>query len=157
MNHQKESLPAFILLTNENLQEHLYLKAQYWLSSIVKDDVFFAPSFDMYTETIAAISTPCLPPVTPPSDLLIDHEPLFEGMVDLSTEESKRAEKRPYSSPRPQKKKMRPKSRFEQLTTQGMDWCRYCGTTEDVNWRPGPWGKRTLCKLVFIFEDQREG
>ncbi|KAF7721075.1 hypothetical protein EC973_005493 [Apophysomyces ossiformis] len=34
---------------------------------------------------------------------------------------------------------------FEQLTMTGIDWCRYCGTTEGVNWRPGPWGKRTLC------------
>ncbi|ORZ20800.1 hypothetical protein BCR42DRAFT_213494 [Absidia repens] len=35
---------------------------------------------------------------------------------------------------------------FEQLSYAGIDWCRYCGTTEGVNWRPGPWGKRTLCK-----------
>ncbi|RKP08239.1 hypothetical protein THASP1DRAFT_23732 [Thamnocephalis sphaerospora] len=34
---------------------------------------------------------------------------------------------------------------FEQLTEASIDWCRYCGTTEGVNWRPGPWGKRTLC------------
>ncbi|CAO3591592.1 unnamed protein product [Absidia cylindrospora] len=34
---------------------------------------------------------------------------------------------------------------FEQLSYAGIDWCRYCGTTEGVNWRPGPWGKRTLC------------
>ncbi|KAI9308161.1 hypothetical protein BJ944DRAFT_246797 [Cunninghamella echinulata] len=34
---------------------------------------------------------------------------------------------------------------FEQLSQVGIDWCRYCGTTEGVNWRPGPWGKRTLC------------
>ncbi|CAG8693309.1 9347_t:CDS:2 [Acaulospora morrowiae] len=34
---------------------------------------------------------------------------------------------------------------FETLTRSGIDWCRYCGTTEGVNWRPGPWGKRTLC------------
>ncbi|KAI8379396.1 uncharacterized protein BYT42DRAFT_568655 [Radiomyces spectabilis] len=34
---------------------------------------------------------------------------------------------------------------FEYLTQSGVDWCRYCGTTEGVNWRPGPWGKRTLC------------
>ncbi|ORY97365.1 hypothetical protein BCR43DRAFT_489658 [Syncephalastrum racemosum] len=34
---------------------------------------------------------------------------------------------------------------FERLTQAGIDWCRYCGTTEGVNWRPGPWGKRTLC------------
>ncbi|CAG8470317.1 6562_t:CDS:2 [Ambispora gerdemannii] len=34
---------------------------------------------------------------------------------------------------------------FESFTESGVDWCRYCGTTEGVNWRPGPWGKRTLC------------
>ncbi|GAN00598.1 hypothetical protein MAM1_0001d00020 [Mucor ambiguus] len=34
---------------------------------------------------------------------------------------------------------------FQQLTDASVDWCRYCGTTEGVNWRPGPWGKRTLC------------
>lgn len=34
---------------------------------------------------------------------------------------------------------------FELLSKKGVDWCRYCGTTEGVNWRPGPWGKRTLC------------
>jgi predicted component of type VI protein secretion system len=35
---------------------------------------------------------------------------------------------------------------FQKLTKASVDWCRYCGTTEGVNWRPGPWGKRTLCK-----------
>ncbi|KAI8093243.1 uncharacterized protein BX664DRAFT_329278 [Halteromyces radiatus] len=34
---------------------------------------------------------------------------------------------------------------FDQLSCDGIRWCRYCGTTETVNWRPGPWGKRTLC------------
>ncbi|KAK9763419.1 hypothetical protein K7432_009903 [Basidiobolus ranarum] len=34
---------------------------------------------------------------------------------------------------------------FETLSGAHVDWCRYCGTTEGVNWRPGPWGKRTLC------------
>ncbi|KAK3809077.1 MAG: hypothetical protein JOS17DRAFT_661846, partial [Linnemannia elongata] len=34
---------------------------------------------------------------------------------------------------------------FQMLTKANIDWCRYCGTTEGVNWRPGPWGKRTLC------------
>ncbi|KAJ2079770.1 hypothetical protein H4R24_003549 [Coemansia sp. RSA 988] len=34
---------------------------------------------------------------------------------------------------------------FEDLSHDGVDWCRYCGTTEGINWRPGPWGKRTLC------------
>ncbi|KAI9485388.1 MAG: hypothetical protein EXX96DRAFT_476558 [Benjaminiella poitrasii] len=34
---------------------------------------------------------------------------------------------------------------YQKLTRANVDWCRYCGTTEGVNWRPGPWGKRTLC------------
>lgn len=34
---------------------------------------------------------------------------------------------------------------YQKLTKANIDWCRYCGTTEGVNWRPGPWGKRTLC------------
>jgi hypothetical protein len=38
------------------------------------------------------------------------------------------------------------KTVFQHLTEASIDWCRYCGTTEGVNWRPGPWGKRTLCK-----------
>lgn len=38
------------------------------------------------------------------------------------------------------------KTLYQYLTEQSIDWCRYCGTTEGVNWRPGPWGKRTLCK-----------
>ncbi|KAI8390306.1 hypothetical protein BD560DRAFT_380607 [Blakeslea trispora] len=37
------------------------------------------------------------------------------------------------------------KTVFQHLTETSIDWCRYCGTTEGVNWRPGPWGKRTLC------------
>lgn len=37
------------------------------------------------------------------------------------------------------------KTVFQHLIEAGIDWCRYCGTTEGVNWRPGPWGKRTLC------------
>lgn len=34
---------------------------------------------------------------------------------------------------------------FEALSKSGIDWCRYCGTTNGINWRPGPWGQRTLC------------
>lgn len=64
--------------------------------------------------------------------------------------------KRPCSPEPSQDKKRDKKSKidaeaskdtlFEKLTHSGIDWCRYCGTTEGVNWRPGPWGKRTLCK-----------
>ncbi|KAG1453292.1 hypothetical protein G6F56_007612 [Rhizopus delemar] len=34
---------------------------------------------------------------------------------------------------------------YQMFSKQNIDWCRYCGTTEGINWRPGPWGKRTLC------------
>ncbi|KAI9137510.1 hypothetical protein BKA69DRAFT_1017608, partial [Paraphysoderma sedebokerense] len=34
---------------------------------------------------------------------------------------------------------------FQTFTNEGIDWCRYCGTTDGINWRPGPWGKKTLC------------
>ncbi|KAG0256044.1 hypothetical protein DFQ27_005936 [Actinomortierella ambigua] len=42
-------------------------------------------------------------------------------------------------------KSAKPLTLFQILTKANIDWCRYCGTTEGVNWRPGPWGKRTLC------------
>ncbi|KAG0230549.1 hypothetical protein BGW41_002495 [Actinomortierella wolfii] len=42
-------------------------------------------------------------------------------------------------------KSTKPLTLFQILTKANIDWCRYCGTTEGVNWRPGPWGKRTLC------------
>ena len=34
---------------------------------------------------------------------------------------------------------------FERLSENGTNFCRYCGTTEGISWRPGPWGKGTLC------------
>ncbi|KAJ1730020.1 hypothetical protein LPJ61_003240 [Coemansia biformis] len=46
--------------------------------------------------------------------------------------------------PTPVRESLRP-TVFEELSSAGVDWCRYCGTTEGINWRPGPWGKRTLC------------
>lgn len=48
----------------------------------------------------------------------------------------------PKASPRPTSTP----TIYQKLTKANIDWCRYCGTTEGVNWRPGPWGKRTLCK-----------
>ncbi|KAL1924540.1 uncharacterized protein VTP21DRAFT_4194 [Calcarisporiella thermophila] len=51
------------------------------------------------------------------------------------------ADDRPQVPPRPTKLP----GLYAELTVSGADWCRYCGTTEGVNWRPGPWGKRTLC------------
>ncbi|KAI7896977.1 uncharacterized protein EV154DRAFT_410530 [Mucor mucedo] len=47
----------------------------------------------------------------------------------------------PKASPRPTSTP----TIYQKLTKANIDWCRYCGTTEGVNWRPGPWGKRTLC------------
>lgn len=34
---------------------------------------------------------------------------------------------------------------FDVLTEKNINWCKYCGTTQGVNWRPGPWGPKTLC------------
>ncbi|KAF9385207.1 hypothetical protein CPB97_005052 [Podila verticillata] len=58
----------------------------------------------------------------------------------------------PVASPAPPKKasscdvkSTKTPTLFQILTKANIDWCRYCGTTEGVNWRPGPWGKRTLC------------
>ncbi|KAJ3161659.1 hypothetical protein HDU86_006429 [Geranomyces michiganensis] len=38
---------------------------------------------------------------------------------------------------------------YETFTKSGLDWCRYCGVTKSgqttASFRPGPWGKRTLC------------
>nr|KAJ3421556.1 hypothetical protein HK105_003145 [Polyrhizophydium stewartii] len=37
---------------------------------------------------------------------------------------------------------------FEEFTLSDVDWCRYCGVTQQAQtaaFRPGPWGKRTLC------------
>jgi hypothetical protein len=56
-------------------------------------------------------------------------------------EESQEMEGLEVTSPRPTQSP----TIFQTLTKSGIDWCRYCGTTEGVNWRPGPWGKRTLC------------
>ena len=38
---------------------------------------------------------------------------------------------------------------FQAFTQSNLDWCRYCGVTmltQTAAFRPGPWGKRTLCK-----------
>ncbi|KAL1918691.1 uncharacterized protein VTP21DRAFT_2713 [Calcarisporiella thermophila] len=53
-----------------------------------------------------------------------------------------RVDSRRKVPPRPTKL---PNTLYSELTREKRDWCRYCGTTEGVNWRPGPWGKRTLC------------
>ncbi|KAI9091879.1 hypothetical protein DFS34DRAFT_317923 [Phlyctochytrium arcticum] len=37
---------------------------------------------------------------------------------------------------------------YEEFTAKGIDWCRYCGVTkggQTAAFRPGPWGRRTLC------------
>ncbi|CAG8500481.1 10665_t:CDS:2 [Acaulospora colombiana] len=59
----------------------------------------------------------------------------------METDEPQEIEEMEVTSPRPTQSP----TIFEVLTRSGIDWCRYCGTTEGVNWRPGPWGKRTLC------------
>jgi hypothetical protein len=62
--------------------------------------------------------------------------------ISTPSEESQEMEGLEATSPRPTQSP----TIFQTLTKSGIDWCRYCGTTEGVNWRPGPWGKRTLCK-----------
>ncbi|CAO3643849.1 unnamed protein product [Mucor hiemalis] len=211
---------------------------------LVKDDVFFAPPSTVVNQNW--VPTPCLSPVTSPSDFLCDREPLFDGLDqdDIYTEQieestkdistcssikhssmmlndddwstlfsgdeydflpltpsstapgsnnnlgdasissgscsssnstvvsddeddinkqqwvmngtaavvspitSKQSFKRRIEMDHPAGQHKRSKTSitlFQNLTKLGIDWCRYCGTTEGVNWRPGPWGKRTLC------------
>ncbi|KAG2198440.1 hypothetical protein INT47_009017 [Mucor saturninus] len=199
---------------------------------LVKDDVFFAPSSpSCIIDNNSWVPTPCLSPVTSPSDFLYDREPLFDGidyyyggaeedktdhctdspvnnsiimhqtpdddddwsalfngdnydflpLTPSSTEEEGQEtlseddeEDQEYLDESPPiqvvngtteskqhnplkrtieessllftpSKKSKSSTVFENLTKLGIDWCRYCGTTEGVNWRPGPWGKRTLC------------
>ncbi|KAI8824191.1 uncharacterized protein EV422DRAFT_609239 [Fimicolochytrium jonesii] len=44
---------------------------------------------------------------------------------------------------------------YEEFTKSGLDWCRYCGVTKGgqttASFRPGPWGKRTLCNCGVGF------
>jgi FtsZ-interacting cell division protein YlmF len=60
----------------------------------------------------------------------------------LTAEEDNNNNNMPQAPPRPTAYP----TIYQKLTKASVDWCRYCGTTEGVNWRPGPWGKRTLCK-----------
>ncbi|KAI8384010.1 hypothetical protein BD560DRAFT_384611 [Blakeslea trispora] len=165
----------------------------FW-APLVKDDVFLAlPSntvSSLHDKMVAvdtslstAVPTPCLSPVTSPSDLLYNSEPLFDGFLLIEThslddkdqgeplsltfsstlaeetesvdpsktimkQDNKFSHKRRATSNSLSNKKVKTSDMtlFEKLTASGIDWCRYCGTTEGVNWRPGPWGKRTLCK-----------
>ena len=42
---------------------------------------------------------------------------------------------------------------YEGFIKSRIDWCRYCGVTQRAQsaaFRPGPWGKRTLCKYFKI-------
>lgn len=253
---------------DNNLNDELLQTTFKWMfwspHHLVKDDVFFAPS-SISTTTLNSIDnnnnnwvpTPCLSPVTSPSDFLYDQEPLFDGIEndyhkeeeqELTEEEEKRTDeytaissltpnniiinlhhldndddwstlfsgdeydflpltpsstitsnsqlesghdeqdvlldfdinnkqqdkeeelvmnqtdsittttkrKRNMDNNNnnnnqiieicPSKKLKSSFTLFQNLTKLGIDWCRYCGTTEGVNWRPGPWGKRTLCK-----------
>ncbi|OBZ85852.1 hypothetical protein A0J61_06098 [Choanephora cucurbitarum] len=161
----------------------------FW-APLVKDDVFLVPPSNtvssLHGKTLIAdislsteVPTPCLSPVTSPSDLLYNSEPLFDGflLMEHSFDDKDQGESLPLIVPKEEKvfsiepsktmlqqdnqlsrkrraesnslSKKRVKSSnmtlFENLTASGIDWCRYCGTTEGVNWRPGPWGKRTLC------------
>jgi uncharacterized membrane protein len=248
-----------LLSTSEELLQQTF-RWMFWSPQhLVKDDVFLAPLINIdikqiddtttpLTSTTTTIPTPCLSPVTSPSDFLCDHEPLFDGIdyelldqtesantesdsvsikkieelnsccsntnddldwsalssqitsdpyddyddflpptpctaieeekaeeFDLDESLDEYEEEEDYDDdqdeykeivlPETKRKSLKrgleeplllyssKKSKhnssltvFETLTQSGIDWCRYCGTTEGVNWRPGPWGKRTLCK-----------
>lgn len=80
--------------------------------------------------------SPSLPPSTPPSLAMSCADDALDSPSPMSE----------YNVPLYSVKPSNPiNSLFYQLTQTGIDWCRYCGTTETVSWRPGPWGKRTLC------------
>jgi hypothetical protein len=216
------------MVLNDELLQTTF-KWMFWSPHhLVKDDVFFAPSTTTTTTTACNnkdtilnnwVPTPCLSPVTSPSDFLYDQEPLlFDGIENddcynnkeemITKEESitinlhqyeddwstlfsgdeydflpltpsstvtttehssaeeeeeeveelqvqepqvistkrKRVKDVCYNNNNSKKLKKSSCTLFQNLTQLGIDWCRYCGTTEGVNWRPGPWGKRTLCK-----------
>lgn len=159
------------------------------IQCLVKDDVFLAQPLDQDdTASLSSHSStstqdhkfisPCLSPVSSPTQFLSNHEPLFDGIEDqlLDPVECDKAPKRSRQEDTvshqkrrkkaaPRKQKVQPSNNssdntsqliekqdetdttlFQHLTESGIHWCRYCGTTEGVNWRPGPWGKRTLCK-----------
>ncbi|KAG2231137.1 hypothetical protein INT48_003345 [Thamnidium elegans] len=63
-----------------------------------------------------------------PFEQVVDHPPVL-------CDDTSNVSPRPTATP----------TIYQKLTKASIDWCRYCGTTEGVNWRPGPWGKRTLC------------
>ncbi|KAI8973757.1 hypothetical protein BDF20DRAFT_807729, partial [Mycotypha africana] len=168
--------------------------------TVLKDDVFLAqPTTFLYNsqqDDTASLSShssslsssqhsscdkiilsPCLSPVTSPTNFLYNHEPLFDGAhhqnsnntthtttttttttttattatTTSSSKENHHADCKeiPHHAqliePIVHPKASSEKTLFQQLTEADIDWCRYCGTTEGVNWRPGPWGKRTLC------------
>ncbi|KAI9315264.1 hypothetical protein BX666DRAFT_1861302 [Dichotomocladium elegans] len=156
-----------------------YYQTQFLMPQLVKDDVFLAPAAIADNESVTTIDsnnlsdgngwapTPCLSPVTSPSDFLCDHEPLFDGIEDLQQHHNQNqnqnsllhnhqhsqnhSHSHSHSHTAQAQHSSMPmddgvhRTIFERLTQAGIDWCRYCGTTEGVNWRPGPWGKRTLC------------
>ncbi|OAD81529.1 GATA-type zinc finger transcription factor [Phycomyces blakesleeanus NRRL 1555(-)] len=76
------------------------------------------------------------------SDTSLEPEKPFKRLLNTTTAVTSSSS--PSQSPSFSSSTPRP-TVFESLTDTGVDWCRYCGTTESVNWRPGPWGKRTLC------------
>ncbi|PVV05432.1 hypothetical protein BB560_000047 [Smittium megazygosporum] len=95
---------------------------------------------NLFSDEIVEIETPndSIP------DLSISNKSLEQRLPSFYSDESS-----PPSSPEAtvcenDTKLLKP-TVFEYFTNSGVDWCRYCGTTEGINWRPGPWGKRTLC------------
>ncbi|KAI9245962.1 hypothetical protein BY458DRAFT_528306 [Sporodiniella umbellata] len=122
---------------------------------LMKDDVFLAQPWIDHDDTASLSSHSSAELLSlSPTHFLPNHEPLFDGIGNPWMEIDSLAP--PPVDPISQKENVKQRqcyqqslfstqSIFQQLTDAQIDWCRYCGTTEGVNWRPGPWGKRTLC------------
>lgn len=86
-------------------------------------------------------------PATPKSDLAVlktQESPLFSKNASIVVLlEGGKDGKSEYTPARYETSKI--PSIFQKFEEANTDWCRYCGTTNGVNWRPGPWGKKTLC------------
>lgn len=102
-----------------------------------EDDSFSVTSWDEVLDSDSDLEEDFKEPVKL-NQVKKSTKPTMSPIDDLFANESSllpKAAPRPTSYP----------TIYQKLTKANVDWCRYCGTTEGVNWRPGPWGKRTLC------------
>ncbi|KAI8341886.1 hypothetical protein BC941DRAFT_414753 [Chlamydoabsidia padenii] len=143
------------------------LSSPTWRIIFLKDDCFLQPSYELTCSPSSTTFNNNTSTTASPSNSI---EPLFDGidmnhpdphrLITPSRSEPRKRKSHPVKKQQGQQKKRRKQQTmthrhsvsgdnnctlFDQLTLAGIDWCRYCGTTEGVNWRPGPWGKRTLC------------